>query len=80
MSDDQELLRILEAQGRQFLQSFSIPHALSGGKEKGSAPRDDAVDGDDSNEEWGGIGHSSPSDGGSSEGENDGSGMAHISL
>lgn len=85
MSDDQEeLLKILEAQGQQFLQSFSLPQALGSGKTRASTSKNELVesdgDSDSEEEEWGGVGLSSGSDDGSSDdGEGDRSGMTQNS-
>ncbi|KAJ3542529.1 hypothetical protein NMY22_g3485 [Coprinellus aureogranulatus] len=68
MSDDQEeLLRLLEAQGQQFLQCFSLPQPMGS---RGAKTVDSDADSED--EEWGGVGQSSSSEADDSERGEDG--------
>jgi hypothetical protein len=63
MSDDEQLLRILEAHGKQFLESFNLSDSNFSGKRKATEPAESpspkcarlSEDGSSSDEEWGGI-------------------------
>jgi len=79
MSDSEnreELLKLLEAQGKAFLQHFSLPPPLSLSKAEASSSEHES--GEDNDEEWGGIEGSE--DSGSSDEVGSDSGMSSSSL
>ena len=56
-SEDEDLLKQLNAHGASFMSNFSLPESSSYGlRTKKSVPLLDQQDSSDEDEEWGGIG------------------------
>jgi hypothetical protein len=78
-TDRDELLKLLEAQGQQFLQNFSLPASFPAStsvSSKGKAREES----EESGEEWGGIEQSSDSEDALEEGSGSGNIISMLSL